>query len=176
MHFVVSRWMKIRERLAWKSAELSWRLYKGPQNQLLVSVFSKPFTEKHKITMFCSSLKVAARSPLFLFLMWVVLVAVYKEAPGNYGLCMQFLFFLTWILFLLTWILWEVHVKYSTGSPGIPRDPVECLERGPDQPGDITYPTYSVVWFGPDHWRSPIYILLYLCIIILFYYYSNYIS
>lgn len=142
--------------------------------------------------MFCSSLKVAARSPLFLFLMWVVLVAVYKEAPGNYGLCMQFLFVLTWILFLLTWILWEVHVKYSTGSPGIdgmmpprscclqpsglwwtdpaaygvlilrtslccclvrtsPRDPVECLERGPDQPGDITYPTYSVVWFGPDH-------------------------
>ena len=62
-------------------------------------------------------------------------------------------------LFVLTWILWEVHVKYSTGSPGIdgmmppmpPRDPEECLERGPDEPGDITYPTYSVVWFGPDH-------------------------
>ena len=35
-----------------------------------------------------------------------------------------------------------------------PRDPVECLERGPVQPGDITYPTYSGVWFGPDHCRS----------------------
>ena len=136
--------------------------------------------------MFRSSIiKDVGRFPLFLFLMWVVIVAVYNSVPWNYGLCMQ-------LVLLLTWILWEVHVSYSTGSPGIdgmmpprsccpppsglwwrdpaaygvlilrtslccclvrtsPRDPVECLERGPDEPGDITYPTYSVVWFGPDH-------------------------